>query len=123
MYLVAPLHCELADIGEERVRDVSLALADVPGADDWPGLGLGFQEDGLERPAAIILHTDAEPDSPEADEVTAAITDAAVAHGLTVHTVTAMGDDFYEALTLEQCVVTPRDELPADAADELGEDA
>lgn len=121
MYLVAPLHIELAEVGEERIRQVSLALADLPGADDWPGLGLGFREDGLERPAAIILHAEG-TDSTRTAEIAAAITRAAADHlGVAVPTVTQMSDDSYERLALEQAVVVPREHFDADAAAELEE--
>ena len=119
-YVIAPLHLELADVGEEKIREVSLALEGIENADEWPGIGLGFVEEGFERPAAIIVHTDAPPGSPQAAAIGDQLQAIAAAHGLTADAVTTMGDDEYEAKAYEEAVVVPREHIAPDAAAELG---
>lgn len=53
MYLVAPLARELHDL--DPAVDVFPLLRAYP--DHEPTVGLGFQQDGLQQPAALILHS------------------------------------------------------------------
>lgn len=54
MYLIAPLNKEIGDLDHEG--DVLHLLREFP--DHEPTVGLGFNQEGYETPAALILHGD-----------------------------------------------------------------